>query len=353
MELPTSFSDFLSKIRLNDDQKTELQTAHTDLRQRLIGFDGTKDLVSSTFIQGSYRRATIVQPPDHKKLDVDVVAVTTLDRNVVPPESAIKKFIPFLEHYYKGCYRPQGRSIGIELDEVELDLVITVPQDEATRSYLRSESLQNYDSVEDGLMFLAENRTSVKSIGPLYLPDRDVKRWTRTHPIAQMEYTWAKNAACNKHFVNVVKALKWWKRKAVSDESSIKSYPLERLIGECCPDGINSVAEGVVKTFENVLQRFQGYRQSGTVPHLADHGVPEHNVFKRVTGEDFAAFFDIVKESLVLARAAYDSEDANESRRYWHSLFGDPFPRPTSPQPRGGFSERQEITSVGKSDRFA
>lgn len=51
-----------------------------------------------------------------------------------------------------------------------------------------------------------------------------------------------------------------------------KSYPLEHFIGDCCPDDIKSVAEGVVLTLENIVSQYTNK------PFLADRGVPEHDV---------------------------------------------------------------------------
>ena len=46
-----------------------------------------------------------------------------------------------------------------------------------------------------------------------------------------------------------MKAIKWCVEKHTEPKHP-KGFPLERLIGECCPDGIESVAEGMMKTLE-------------------------------------------------------------------------------------------------------
>lgn len=58
----------------------------------------------------------------------------------------------------------------------------------------------------------------------------------------------------NGHYVNVVKAIKWWRRLNAAPPYP-KGYPLEHLIGISCPDGIASVAEGVVRTLEDIRDR--------------------------------------------------------------------------------------------------
>ncbi len=76
--------------------------------------------------------------------------------------------------------------------------------------------------------------------------NREAEKWDKTHPLEQIRWTAEKNRNCNTHYVNVVKALKWWRKTQYPDMKHPKSYPLEHFIGDCCPDGITSVAEGVV-----------------------------------------------------------------------------------------------------------
>ena len=87
--------------------------------------------------------------------------------------------------------------------------------------------------------------------------------------------------------IHVVKAIKWWHRMNQAVPKYPKGYPLEHLIGACCPGGIASVAEGVTRALENIASDYAYYAQTRQTPVLPDHGVPEHNVFKRVSGEEF------------------------------------------------------------------
>jgi len=54
------------------------------------------------------------------------------------------------------------------------------------------------------------------------------------------------------NYINVVKAIKWWRVENFEEPRHPKGFPLERLIGDCCPDGIESTAEGVVKTMKKM-----------------------------------------------------------------------------------------------------
>lgn len=70
----------------------------------------------------------------------------------------------------------------------------------------------------------------------------------------------------------------------------------------------------------------QDHVDIGATPKLADRGIPEHNVWKRVAPEDFVTFMDQVKEAATIARDAFDLEDLDKSAKRWHDLFDDPFP---------------------------
>jgi hypothetical protein len=193
---------------------------------------------------------------------------------------------------------------------------------------------------------------------PLYIPDRDAAVWKRTHPLEQIRWTWRKNEATDKHYVNVVKAIKWWRREMAPDPKHPKGYPLEHLIGECCPDGITSIAQGVTVTLETIAARYATNAALKSVPELCDHGVPEHNVMHRISGDDFAAFHALVTNAASLARRALDADSVAVSAQLWQELFGSKFPDPAideksrSQSAGGGFTPRENATAIG-GGRFA
>ncbi|HHV78450.1 MAG TPA: nucleotidyltransferase [Firmicutes bacterium] len=368
MEVPIYFADFLKGIRPTSSQIQDYQTGHRTLRQRLMHDDDLRPIIVCTFIQGSYRRATAIRPIADKRPDVDVVVVTRLDKDKYTPIQAMNKFKPFLDKYYSGKYRFQGRSIGITLSYVDLDLVITSAPSEVDEEGLSSKSVTSYDTPEDtsdwrlvrswvpvgeksGSLYVslleAPKKEAEWKLSPLCIPDRETKTWERTHPLAQIQWTWAKNNKCNGHYVNVVKALKWWKQVMEPDPEKPKGYPLEHLVGICCPDGIGSVAEGVTLTLEAIASQYP------TKPILPDHGVPEHDVMARVSDEDYEAFHEKVSGAAKIARRALDSDDFRESVLAWQELFGKKFPGPTPPSGnKNGFTPRAQKTQIG-SRRFA
>ena len=381
MHLPSYFKDFLTNIRPTGSQVGDFKKGHRTLRKRLFEDETLSPIIVSTFLQGSYRRATAIRPQNGKRADVDIIVVTKLSEDEYTPEAALDLFVPFLDKHYKGKYEPQGRSFGIELSYVDLDLVITSAPSESEIGVLQAESVTTDDTPEtlgamddwrlvpywissdsrrDSSISFVEARLKAAreqpewKTSPLRILDRDAEQWQDTHPLAQIQWTWNKNRSTNKHYINVVKSLKWWRRINHPIPKYPKGYPVEHLIGQCCPDNITSVAQGATETLERIAHNYQSYAALKITPNLADHGVPSHNVFKRVSGEDFAEFHAQVCEAAKIARQALDSQDIHKSVELWKQLFGKSFPdappkkddggnNPTG----GGFTPRQSSTTIG------
>lgn len=341
MSVPTAyFTDFLKEIRLTRQQRDDAKAGHETLRKRLIDDDDLGPRIVSTFLQGSYRRSTAIRPVGDAKSDVDVVVVTNVSEQDYTPEEALELFRPFLNKHYSGRYKPQGRSYGITLSTVELDLVVTsAPSSEQLEALgagtgYPTQLLFDDTPVEELPATVAKAWSSMTEqaswkLEPLRIPDRDTNAWEDTDPLKQISWTIDKNAACNGHYVNVVKAIKWWQRLNSADIPRPKGYPLEHLIGDTCPNGITSVEEGVARTFRSIIETFRAERASGEVPYLADRGT-SNNVMHRIDAQEFCSFYDKAVEALELADEAYGSEDICHAVRMWRVLFGDKFPAPPS-----------------------
>ena len=368
--LTSYFNDLIIKIRPTEAQRKNLQDAHQRFRERLLADEHLKSMIVSVFLQGSYRRATAIRPQGDDKLDVDMVVVTRLRHADFPnPEDAMDLFVPFMDKHYRGKWEKKGRSIGIEMSNVKLDVVIaSAPSEE--ESYA-SDFLQGYSTLDDlsssqdgysesllEFLGLKEGGPQWKS-EPLYIPDREAKVWQRTHPLEQIRWTTEKNKATDGHYVNIVRLVKWWWRTQHPDLKYPKGYPLEHMIGECCPDSVTTLAQGFTETLEELTQRYQAYVAAGVVPVLSDRGVPEHNVLKRLTPDEFAAFHGRVREAGKTARSALETEDPNDSATTWRKLFGSKFPEPPSKSSStgasvvaGGYTSRSRPSQVG-GGRFA
>ena len=106
--LPSYFNDYLANIRLTADQNEELKKAHETLRSLLKADEDLSGSIVATFLQGSYRRSTAVRPYDGSHADVDIIVVTSFNKDLITPSEALSKFVPFMEEHYKGKYRIQG-----------------------------------------------------------------------------------------------------------------------------------------------------------------------------------------------------------------------------------------------------
>lgn len=381
MELNAQFREFLTSIRPTDTQKEDWKVGAKTLRARLNSDERLSSLIVSTFLQGSIRRSTAIRPVGDKRPDVDIVVVTNIDYTRTTPKDAMDLFVPFLEKHYAGKWKPQGRSFGIELSYVELDLVITsLPVEPRSRMIMedlyRSQSVLNDSTLEDDSTWRL-NRSWTPAAGglvptltvtedapesdwkpnPLFLPDRDLGTWGRTHPLAQIQWTAAKNRRCSKLYIDVVRALKWWRQTNLDKLPKYpKGYPLEHMIGNVLADGTTTMAAGVVQALETIRDRWAYLAEQGQKPRLPDHGVPEHDVLKRLSTEDFAAFHKAATDAAEQARKAYDASDAQESARLWQGLFGPKFPAP-GPQggdrPRDGFTQPARPADPPPTQRFA
>jgi len=371
--LPSYFDAFLRDIRPTENQRNDCKTGHETLRRRLLADEDLKPIIVDTFLQGSYRRATAVRPVGDTRSDVDVIAVTTIDKDKVTPRQAMKLFEPFLDKHYEGKWKRKGRSFGIELSYVELDLVVTAAPSETYKtafrnlakasdgdvlgetSWLPGTSWMPSNSPTEQLV-LHEAHLQAKSgewkLEPLDIPDREANLWDKTHPLAQIAATWAKSHATNRHFVNVVKAAKWWHVTKNSDMDYPKGYPVEHLLWISCPNGVSTVAEGVTLALEDIAQRYEMDVLLERVPFVPDHGVSEHNVLGRLSVEDFKEFHERVGNAAKKARQALDETDICESADLWRELFGDKFPECPNKERKGGYTPRKEVSVIG-GGRFA
>jgi hypothetical protein len=194
---------------------------------------------------------------------------------------------------------------------------------------------------------------------PLYIPDRDAGTWEKTDPLEQIRWTREKNKTTNTHYINVVKALKWWKYVRLEDLKYPKGYPIEHMIGDCCPNDIKSVGEGVMLTLENFVSNYSNEYSFGLVPKFPDRGVQEHDVWHRITFDDFKAFYESAKKYAKIAREAYEADSLKKAVDKWIEIFGDKFPpAPDDTKDKGsgngtgGFTPRTSPSDPGEG-RFA
>lgn len=127
---------------------------------------------------------------------------------------------------------------------------------------------------------------------------------------------------------------------------------MEHLLWVSCPDGITSVAEGVVLALEDMSSRYQFHAATGQVPFIPDHGVPSHNVLGRLSVEDFQELHKRISVAATQARDAFDESNVCNSAEKWRTLFGSKFPPCPDNSAKGGYTPRKEA-SIVPGGRFA
>lgn len=354
MELDNHFTDFLAGIRLTDVQKVDCEAAHTRLRERLEADPDLAPRIVTTFLQGSYRRATVVRPLDQSgRVDVDVVVVTRLHEDNYSPKQVVDLLRPFLNTHYSG-WKEHDRSVRLPaVGQSEIDFVVTSSPSQAVLEIAKAAAVSGDWTLADdsdwklvegwaptalrgtmGAEMLAKFRESLSApelkAEPLRIPSRDLGQWVDTNPLEQIKWTRDKNRATAGRFVNIVKAIKWWRMRNDLPKYP-KGYPLEQLVGQVCDNGIGSVAEGIAASFEAIANLGSGR------PFVADPGVPGNDVMARVGVEDYAGFWNLARDAARQARAALEAPQVPESALAWRDLLG-----PEFPVPAGGFTPRIE-----------
>lgn len=336
MKLNHYFKDFLTNISLTEHQISRIKTTHETLRNRLNDDEKLSERITDTFLQGSYKRYTAISPKNGEKSDVDVVVVLKLDKDEIEPNEIFDLFEDFLDEHYGDKYEFNNKSIRITLSDVDIDLVITVPHNSSDNfdEDLFNKSLKEFkdedidsDNIEKGY---------------LYLPNVGENEWIKINPPAQIINTTSKNKDSNGWYIKVVKSIKWWQRLNYPD-LSIKSYPFERFIFECCPDDITCVADGVYLTFENMVK----YNQK---PYLNDFAL-ETDVFENISDMEYDEFHSKVYDAAIISKQARFEEDADESIRLWKKLFGSKFDD-SGKDNNSGFTKPNKKATV-PSGRFA
>ncbi len=323
MDLASQFDAFLSEIRLTDDQRDACIAAHQEVRGKISSDPDLGKTVVATFLQGSYVRHTIIKPSGQDRSDVDVVVVTKLSKDEYTPSQAIDQFRGFLEANYRGRYKIQGRSIGISFPTVDLDLVVTAAPSESVIGILKARMTQ--ESQELGDLYEMLKKGDQWRSEPLLIPDREAGQWVPTFPLGQIEWTKQKNDATNGKFVNVVKVIKRW-RDLEGQGKRPKGFLIERLVGQHCPDGIETVAEGVEATLRGIKNSYGAHAAAGTVPNIPDIGIPANNVFKRVSAQEFRDFYGRARVASATATDALKDNDPTSCGLKWRSILGKDFP---------------------------
>ena len=101
-------------------------------------------------------------------------------------------------------------------------------------------------------------------------------------------------------------------------------------------------------TFDAIARGYQSDVLVQSKPQLPDHGVPENDVFERISAQEFAAFHSLCVSAADLARRALAAPTVVESASIWRELLGPEFPEP----PTGTFAARAAASTIATPGRF-
>lgn len=294
------FNEFLQDIEPSATTKAHAKAAHEGLRAHLQADDEFKGVHVQDFLSGSYKRDTAIRPRKKgdsvDRPDVDIIVVTNHTEDD-DPEEVISLLHRALKRKYTTCVvRKQARSVGVKgYYKADMDVV---------------------PLIENGTMYL--------------IPDRKQDDWIDTNPPAHTQWTIDTNKAAGGRFKPLVKLMKWWRCTNPTQYKKPKGFAIECITAQCLDNEEDYYGELFVGTMEAIVEEYALDILLGTVPTIADPGVPGHCVTDGMTGDEFAAFYRKAGETAKVGREALECDDPEKATKKWRKVFGDRFPGTSS-----------------------
>ena len=303
MKLNWYFDELKTAIEPDTKYKEHAQKADDPVRNHLSTHDSFADYYANSFLYGSYARYTAIG----NIKDVDLVIICNYS-NYSSPLTLLNKLRESLESLYgNASLGDQRRSIRV--DEPLPD----IPDSELTLDVIPA----IYQNGSDG---------------PLWVPDREKREWTLSHPRGHMAYITNLNARSHQgRFVPLAKMMKWWWKHQFqikqpwveSFKRKPKGFWVETMTGEFVDLSKDSYPELIVSVFENAFRSFKKFRSDYRIPNLADPGLSGKTIKTSITEDEFAFFLVTLEESLAIAREAANAATESRAAELWKTLFGD------------------------------
>jgi SMODS domain-containing protein len=307
--LTAHFVKFISNIQ-PDGNRIELAMEIPDqLRGYLKDTDKMKTVDPHTRLSGSYARYTAIK----EIKDVDILLFISEDHK--DGEASVKKAINELISALKGF----PDYLKDETGKVDADLALR-RQRRSVQVHLTFGG-QKFDidvvpSINDG---------GIKE--PLLVPDRDLSKWVRSHPLGYGYYLSEANKDNSDKIVPLIKVLKHW-RDIQMKRKRPKSYWLECLVCKYAADGQLDVKDSSWgELFLSLLMAVHNdfceiWNDSTGVPVIKDPMLGK-NVAKSWTRDEFDYFMRRIEESKRWAEKALNEEDEKKAIEIWQKLFND------------------------------
>lgn len=300
MATQSQFLKLLQDIEPSPTTKSNASSAHNNLRSFLRDHENFKAVHLETFLSGSYKRDTAIRPRTKNgntdRPDVDIIVVVDYGLDDSPAEVLNFLFTTIKVDYEEkyDTVRRQTRSVGLETGLADMDVVpIIAPYGK--------------DST-------------------LYIPDRKLEKWLITNPPQHTEWTTQMNRKSDGRFKPLVKLVKWWRRENPTISKRPKGFVIECIVADCMDLEETQYEELFLKTFEEIVRRYEIDIILERVPLISDPGVPGQYVTTGMTFDAFKGFYNKVKTHAELGRTAQQEKNPEIALSLWKKIFGRRFP---------------------------
>lgn len=293
-----AFSLYLSRITPPASQLAAAQSGHSNLRSRLENDRYFGGLIEKTFLNGSYARHTVVRPIR----DVDIIAVVSPDWIDDQPAQAMESLRRKLSQWYDGWRtRRRRRAVQVQLSRVDLDVLLAVSPEGDQK--------------------------------PMFIPDRELQRWIRTHPRRQLMLTDELSRRTAGNYPRLVRLTKAWAANRIAVANKPGSFVLECAVFHMVagtPSRFEGPIDQAFASLLGVLHQWDFGRSDFLTwdPRVPDPALPDVNVAERWS----SGAANNVKRCLELALRRYEGVERSRWQESavarWAELFGGTFPTP-------------------------
>jgi hypothetical protein len=307
--LTAHFVKFMSNIQPGGNRAELAMEIPDKLREYLRDTDKIKTVSPHTRLSGSYARYTAIK----EIKDVDILLFISKDHK--DGEESVKKAINELINALKGF----PEYLKDETGKVEADLALRRQRRSVQVHLTLAEQKFDVDVVP------SINDDGIEE--PLLVPDRDLSKWVRSHPLGYGSYLSGVNKDNFNKIIPLIKIFKHW-RDIQMKRKRPKSYWLECLVCKYADAeqlDVNDSSWG--ELFLSLLLAIYNdlcdiWKNNTGVPVIEDPMLG-NNVAKSWTRDEFEYFIRRIEESKRWAEKALNEEDEKKAIEIWQKLFND------------------------------
>jgi len=217
------FDDFISEIEPKKTTVEYISSVQTNLRDYLRTHATYSEIYINTFLSGSYAKHTSIRPVRNDgKRDVDIIVVTNHSKEDNSIEVIQELYDALIMSNKYETATIQHHSIGIEMDQISIDVVPVIEDDDDKDLY--------------------------------YIGDSKKGGWEITDPKGHKAWSTNVNQTNNSKYKPLVKIMKWWRRNNCPNN---KKYPkgitLEKILADNLGDSTASTENFLIETMNNTI----------------------------------------------------------------------------------------------------